>query len=47
MRKTSLAMNKERIIPAFRGFWVVAVMAAYLYQFRRLGRPILELLGLS
>lgn len=44
--ETSQPMAKAWL-PAMFWLWVFAILAAYLYQFRDLVRPILELLGLS
>ncbi len=40
-------MDKKELTTVFLWIWVAVVMAAYVYQFKRLVRPILILLGLS
>ena len=40
-------MIKKEWVPALLWFWVFAVMATYLYQFRSFAGPILSKLGLS
>jgi hypothetical protein len=40
-------MDKKQPTTVFLWVWVVTVMAAYVYQFKGLTRPILNLLGLS
>jgi hypothetical protein len=40
-------MDNKNLVAGFLWLWVVAGMAAYLYQFQGFVRPILQYLGIS
>lgn len=40
-------MNSKNLVAGLLWLWVVAAMAAYLYQFRGFVRPVLQYLGIA